>query len=105
MIRAVRRNRLLFELFPDAEIPVEFIEAWRLWSADHPAVPPPPLHCASADNGEGSSRQPLASQNTKEHGKKGKKRVTLMTTLLKKLGKTKRKVTKKKKKEKCLYRE
>ncbi|KAG0248544.1 hypothetical protein BGZ95_008008, partial [Linnemannia exigua] len=56
MIRAARRNRLVYDLFPDGDIPADFIEAWRHWAAAHPASSPSPRR-ESIDNGEGSSRQ------------------------------------------------
>jgi hypothetical protein len=42
MIRAVRRHRLVYDLFPDGEVPADFIEAWRHWAAAHQATSPPP---------------------------------------------------------------
>ncbi|KAK3845597.1 MAG: hypothetical protein J3R72DRAFT_521162 [Linnemannia gamsii] len=61
MIRSVRRSRLIYNLFPDGEIPANFVESWRRWVANHQPEPPSP-HRSSIDNGEGSSRAPARTR-------------------------------------------
>ncbi|KAH7034387.1 hypothetical protein BKA57DRAFT_497026 [Linnemannia elongata] len=54
MIRYARRNRLIYDLFPDGELPSDFIEAWRYWAAAHQSESPSPQRSPS-DNGEGAN--------------------------------------------------
>ncbi|KAG0252750.1 hypothetical protein BGZ95_006535, partial [Linnemannia exigua] len=61
MIRNVRRTRLIYNLFPDGEIPADFVEAWRHWAAAYQPEPPSP-HRSSIDNGESSLRAPVRAR-------------------------------------------
>ncbi|KAG0277276.1 hypothetical protein BGZ95_006202 [Linnemannia exigua] len=63
MIRNVRKNRLIYNLFPDGEIPADIVKACRHWAAAHQPEPPPP-HRSSIDNGEGSSHAPVRARQT-----------------------------------------
>jgi len=61
MIRYARRNRLIYDIFPDGDLPPDFLEAWRHWTAAHQPESPSPQR-SLRDNGEGPSHPSVRAQ-------------------------------------------